>query len=107
MNLNLYGCTGVGSCYQPGADERCCGCVNWEEEGIDVPAYPATKSCENRNANWDRVVKPTLFWLKKACPTAYTYPYDDVSSTFVCSHMEGKVNTANYEITFCPQKEVK
>lgn len=34
--------------------------------------------------------------FKKACPTAYSYAYDDKTSTFTCSH-------ADYLITFCPQ----
>ncbi|KAG6624816.1 pathogenesis-related protein 5-like [Carya illinoinensis] len=33
--------------------------------------------------------------FKKACPNAYSYPYDDVSSRFTCSG-------SNYLITFCP-----
>ncbi|CAA7042695.1 unnamed protein product [Microthlaspi erraticum] len=32
--------------------------------------------------------------FKKACPTAYSYAYDDATSTFTCSG-------ANYLITFC------
>lgn len=34
--------------------------------------------------------------FKKACPTAYSYAYDDKTSTFTCSQ-------ADYLITFCPQ----
>ncbi|KAG9149017.1 hypothetical protein Leryth_010624 [Lithospermum erythrorhizon] len=34
--------------------------------------------------------------FKKACPTAYSYAYDDKSSTFTCS------SGAHYLITFCP-----
>lgn len=33
--------------------------------------------------------------FKEACPTAYSYAYDDPTSTFTCSG-------ANYIITFCP-----
>lgn len=33
--------------------------------------------------------------FKAACPTAYSYAYDDATSTFTCSQ-------ANYTITFCP-----
>lgn len=44
--------------------------------------------------------------MKKACPTAYTYPYDDMSSTFTCKNVIDGVNSVNYEITFCPQNEV-
>ncbi|KAL0702713.1 hypothetical protein Bca4012_058835 [Brassica carinata] len=34
-------------------------------------------------------------FFKKACPTAYSYAYDDGTSTFTCSG-------ADYVITFCP-----
>ncbi|GMH03274.1 hypothetical protein Nepgr_005113 [Nepenthes gracilis] len=34
--------------------------------------------------------------FKKACPRAYSYAYDDKSSTFTCG------GSANYAITFCP-----
>jgi len=33
--------------------------------------------------------------FKAACPTAYSYAYDDATSTFTCSHPD-------YTITFCP-----
>jgi len=34
--------------------------------------------------------------FKSACPTSYSYAYDDPSSTFTC-------RDASYEMTFCPQ----
>ncbi|EMS65924.1 hypothetical protein TRIUR3_18424 [Triticum urartu] len=34
--------------------------------------------------------------FKAACPAAYSYAYDDASSTFTCS------GAATYHITFCP-----
>ncbi|XP_047318034.1 thaumatin-like protein 1b [Impatiens glandulifera] len=41
--------------------------------------------------------KPTYYseYFKTACPRAYSYAYDDGSSTFTCA-------SANYVITFCP-----
>ncbi|XP_034247376.1 pathogenesis-related protein 5-like [Thrips palmi] len=33
--------------------------------------------------------------FKDTCPDAYSYAYDDLTSTFTCS-------SANYDITFCP-----
>ncbi|KAG7579539.1 Thaumatin family, partial [Arabidopsis thaliana x Arabidopsis arenosa] len=41
--------------------------------------------------------KPSEYsgFFKKACPTAYSYAYDDGTSTFTCSG-------ADYVITFCP-----
>ena len=100
---NLYACVDVGSCYQPGAGSDCCGCVNWDEDGIPVPKEQLTEQCVNKNENWVDRVKPTLTWLKEACPTAYTYPYDDMSSTFTCNSMVDGVNQVEYTITFCPK----
>ncbi|KAL6650319.1 hypothetical protein ACP70R_009244 [Stipagrostis hirtigluma subsp. patula] len=34
--------------------------------------------------------------FKSACPTAYSYAYDDASSTFTCA------GASSYDITFCP-----
>lgn len=41
--------------------------------------------------------KPSEYsgFFKKACPSAYSYAYDDGTSTFTCSG-------ADYVITFCP-----
>ena len=98
---NLYACIGLGSCY--GSDSSdCCGCVNWNTIGIDVPPAPYTAQCGSSNADWVGNAQPTLTWLKSACPTAYVYPFDDPSSTFTCSSMENNVNTLNYTITYCP-----
>ena len=97
---------GVGSCYQPGADTNCCGCVNWDEEGFDVPPYPYTEKCINSNPDWIDSVFPQLSWQKEGCPTAYTYPYDDISSTFTCqNNQDGGINSVNYQISFCPEKK--
>ena len=97
----------MGSCYQDGADSSCCGCANWEEEGIPVPSFPDTQRCKNKNPVWADRIKTSLSWLKRACPTAYTYPFDDMSSTFTCKNMINGVNSVNYRITFCPENEVK
>jgi hypothetical protein len=51
---------------------------------------------QTANANWLSYVLPTLLWLKTACPTCYTYPFDDMSSTFTCSV---PTNTA-YKVSF-------
>lgn len=70
-----------------------------------MPAFPDTEKCKNKNGIWNDRVKNTLKWLKKACPSAYTYPFDDISSTFTCNNMQGGVNSVNYQVTFCPQNE--
>lgn len=96
---NLFACNnGVGSCYQDGASNACCGCSNWATS----PAV--TTACKNTNENWKKIVLPTLEWLKNACPTCYTYPYDDVSSTFTCSRIVNSLNVMPYTITSCPTR---
>jgi hypothetical protein len=98
---NLLGCVDVPSCYQTASGSNCCGCVDWQNELSDVS--PLTEKCLYSNPNWLSDVYPTLKFLKAGCPSAYTYPYDDHSSTFVCSSMESGVNMLNYAVTYCPK----
>ncbi len=105
---DLYGCsTGAlsKSCYTIGAISTCCGCVNWSTiPGVNVPASPITGLCQAINPNWTNNAKDKLIWLKTACPTAYSYPYDDASSTFTCQVLNAQnINSTNYTVTFCPQ----
>ncbi|KTC77988.1 thaumatin family protein [Legionella brunensis] len=105
----LYGCsTGIfkNSCYTTGAvSGSCCGCVDWNTLGINVPAPPITQSCNGiKTENWVTVSQPKLEWLKDACSNAYVYPYDDASSTFTCQKLNSQdINQVNYVISFCPQ----
>ena len=55
-----------------------CGGTNWD--GVTRPSTPYT----TKNVNWVDYVLPTISWLKAACPTCYTFPYDDMSATFTC-----------------------
>ncbi|KAJ3259009.1 hypothetical protein HK103_003150 [Boothiomyces macroporosus] len=110
--FDLFGCSnGLPSCYQDKSktNEGCCGCQNWNSIGIKVPAV--TQDCTFINPNWINLVLPQLQWLKQTCPTAYVYPFDDKSSTFVCGdfkeavdpfHPQQKTNTVEYTVTFCP-----
>ncbi|KAF7983396.1 hypothetical protein HWV62_22413 [Athelia sp. TMB] len=95
-------CRTTGSCYQPGADQYCCGCENWQNVlGTNyVPA--STTDCVNTNSKWQSVVLPTIEFLKKGCPNCYTYPYDDFSSTFTCENEVNGFNIQEYTITLCP-----
>ena len=71
-----------------------CGGTNWD--GVTRPAAAYT----TQNANWVSYVLPTINWLKAACPTCYTFPYDDVSATFTCQNglnTQGS-NTLDYSI---------
>jgi len=71
----------MSACEAFNTDQYCCrGAFN----------TPAT--C--KSSTWP-VNYPAFF--KAACPTAYSYAYDDTSSTFTCNNPN-----PNYTITFCP-----
>lgn len=98
---DLYGCMGAhaGSCYTTGADETCCGCPAWSPGGNAGP-FPEAGSCQSSNTKWTRRVEPFVDTFKSACPTAYSFQYDDPTSTYNCS---GKAGTpVGYTVTFCP-----
>ena len=104
----LYGCVTpdakqslLNSCYIFDAPD-CCGCANWNSFGIQVPA--ATEQCKNTsNPDWNNSVLPKIKWMKETCPSYYTYPYDDESSSFRCSNTAaGSSNGVGYTVTFCP-----
>lgn len=102
---NLYACNnGISSCYQSGATSSCCGCVNWQDHGLHVPN--TTQLCNSQNPTWLADVYPGLSWLKAACPSVYTFPYDDMSSTFTCSLMKSGNNILNYDLVWCPPKNL-
>ncbi|XP_024979528.1 thaumatin-like protein 1 [Cynara cardunculus var. scolymus] len=54
--------------------------------------------CCTGNYNRPETCPPTNYsrFFKNLCPKAYSYAYDDTSSTFTCG------NGADYLITFCP-----
>lgn len=56
------------------------------------------------NANWNNNVLPTISWLKSACPTCYTYPFDDPTSTFTCTPHASAGSPANYGAVFSDLK---
>eukprot|EP00727_Mastigamoeba_balamuthi_P005852 m51a1_g1887 hypothetical protein (863) ;mRNA; f:717036-720752 len=100
----------VRSCYQDGANSGCCGCANWQEEGVTgVPRAGTnyTKSCVSSNGAWHSTAKTRLSFLKAGCPTAYVYQYDDMTSTFTCMAQESsgsaKQNGVVYYLNMCPQ----
>ncbi|MDF1678668.1 MAG: thaumatin family protein, partial [Legionellaceae bacterium] len=90
--------------------KQCCGCVNW----WDIPGILANNNnndptflCQTGSSSnagnvlqvdpeWTRHVQPTIQWMKRACPSVYTYQFDDKTSTFTCTQPK------NYTITFCP-----
>lgn len=80
-----------------------CGCTNWS--GIATP----TKNCSSDNPAWDNNVQPYISFVKKACPTCYSYPYDDASSSFSCkvsgTAAQQNANTTGYVVTYCPNNK--
>ncbi|XP_044020754.1 pathogenesis-related protein 5-like [Aphidius gifuensis] len=70
------------ACAAFNTDEYCCR-----------GAHNTPQTCKSKD--WP-VNYPAIF--KSACPDAYSYAYDDTTSTFTC---KGNPNT-NYEIVFCP-----
>lgn len=106
---NLFQCVSppgevkIESCYTAGADSNCCGCRNWQDEGILMPGAPIVEQCDPpSNTSWKTSILPTLTWAKAACPTSYTYPFDDQASTFTCKVDSMGTNITNYNVTFCP-----
>lgn len=104
---NLYGCDGfnANSCYNKDqANSTCCGCPNWVVDGTTLPIAPGFQ-CYGTNAQWTALAEPWSAFIKDACPTAYTFPFDDATSTFTCNTpnlSQTNPNTMNYTITFCP-----
>jgi hypothetical protein len=102
------------SCYlsYPGynalAISQCCGCVDWWSVG-GVGANPNTQSCTQAgqaspqsDPQWTSNIQQTIQWLKKACPSVYTYPFDDKTSGFSCSNnLPSSPNSVGYTVTFC------
>ncbi len=112
-NNNLYSCTNTNaqSCYNSAAvpGGNCCGCATsasspYESDWPSVlsPDFGGTDNgCYGYNNNWFSVAQPWIIFLKQACPTAYSYPFDDATSTFTCDG-SSSVGTPNYNITFLP-----
>lgn len=73
---------------------QCCGCTDWV--GIATPS--ASCPARQTDSQWTQYVEPLIRWMKQACPTSYSYPFDDKASTFQCT----AAPTTEYTITFCP-----
>lgn len=99
----------VGQDKQP--NEECCGCIAWEQK-LPLDANSTCRVGDNAGASanfWQANVRDKVQWLAQFCPAGYTYQYDDVHSTFVCSSVQQpttqKPNTLNYTVTFCPDRQ--
>jgi hypothetical protein len=84
-----------------------CGGVIWGNQSPLPPNNPSTnlplnltyqtQSVNLANPAWLDNVLPTIHWLKLACPTCYTFPFDDMTSTFNCWDNGGSLP---YSVTF-------
>jgi hypothetical protein len=108
----------ANSCYSGGAtSQNCCGCQNWDSyvtatypTGLPIPTAPTVTSCGGvASTAWVNNALGFAGVAKQACPSFYSYQYDDPSSTFNCgaasdglSPHVGTLNTTDYTITFCP-----
>ena len=112
---SLLGCNSLGasnnsnsqSCYTQN-NPGCCGCgtspanpLNGDWPDDPWPDKPSAEGgCANNNKTWASDAQPWLVNLKKACPTAYAYPFDDFTSTFQCQGPSLAPNVLGYKITF-------
>ena len=116
----LFTCTAptVSGYSSPITDvSQVCGCTNWGDTALTAAsgdasftaavAAPASACTANNTVTgsylWTDYVLPSIAWLKKSCPTCYTYPFDDKSSTFQCSNQTTAAtgtNSVPYVITF-------
>jgi len=102
-NMDLNTCFNT-SANPPASTASGCGCVNWSSYGSGIVVPSDTVPCFSFNSTWISNILPGIVFMKKGCPTAYSWPYDDKSSSFACSDI-GSTRTTNrvdYTITFCP-----
>ena len=118
---NMFGCNGSAtgsavSCYNnPNNLTTCCGCPT-NSSSLEAPWSDtvATLSCSETNTVWTGQIQPWLVYLKTGCPTAYSFAFDDATSTFQCQSAgtqlppsptagatpTGVPNTMNYAVSF-------
>ena len=102
---------GAESCYNdnPVPTTDCCGCATDPANRPYYDSWPTVlglgDQCYNNNATWGKNVQNWLAFMKRACPTAYTYPYDDATSTFTCLS-NGNHGGVGFRITYCPERGV-
>lgn len=99
--INYYGgfapslsCNGCPTaCDDPPCSPAQAANANW-------PSPPSGESCKNTNTDWVSVAEPLVEGFKEACPSAYSFPFDDPTSTFQCTN-NTQSNSMSYEVTFC------
>lgn len=116
---DLYACVPQGatlqSCYNASSGiSTCCGSEDWNAISPYLTwqtqqAFTANPDWVNGSTGGHPALSPTplesIEWLKRACPTAFSYPFDDHSSTFSCNTSDaGQQNQVamDFEIVFCP-----
>ncbi|KAF6144821.1 hypothetical protein GIB67_038920, partial [Kingdonia uniflora] len=91
ISISPPGCT-VTSC-PANVNSVCPSELSVKDGGVNSPQYCCTGAYNQPSTcpptNYSRV-------FKNACPQAYSYAFDDTSSTFTCG------TGADYTITFCP-----
>jgi len=94
---------------QTASSVNCSGCYNWQQSITPFPTdtnfVPQCGSSVTTtpNPSWVYWVLPYIQWLKQACPSCYTYVYDDKTSGFGCPYAyETGQSAVNYTVTFCP-----
>lgn len=105
----------IPSCYDSSAvPNSCCGCQNWNQAPYNLNVGSDPQLCTTSIAGtattqaWTTGTNSPLQqigWLKQGCSTAYTFPFDDPTSTFTCSTTPADAPTANrenYIVTYCP-----
>jgi len=110
---SIFQCSGINgqSCYGNSSASTCGGCATAPVNPLhtswpDTPAQGCTNlpgDCCNNNPNWASIAQPPEAKFKTACPTAYSYQFDDPTSTFNCDSTPTQ-NSVNYNVTFCPAK---
>jgi hypothetical protein len=108
---SLFQSTGINgqSCYGNNSATTCGGCGTSPANSLhgswpSTPAQGCTSlpgDCCNNNPNWAATAQPSEAVLKTTCPTAYSYQFDDSTSTFNCNSSPSS-NAINYNVTFCP-----
>jgi len=93
---SMYGCVGINhtSCLNTGSYGTnatwCCGCSTWQE---------SLGQCQAKNTTWRTVAEPYATIFHNACPTAYSFPYDDSIDMSCLGDVGGAFG---YNVTFCP-----
>lgn len=94
---------------QTASSVNCSGCNNWQElinpfpNDTNFVPQCGTSATTTPNPSWVYWILPNIQWLKQACPSCYTYVYDDKTSGFGCPYAyETGQSAVNYTVTFCP-----